>query len=336
LLTVVVRAKMTQGVIKKWGLAPFFLILLFSMGCSQDALYKFDPGPLEVTTIEALTIHDDVQDRDVRMRILYPEGDGPFPVVVYSSGMFCFPQMYDLVTRHWVSHGYIVILPNHVDSPNNERPPTFEELDIVVESRVRDVSFALDSLEEIGRQADIAERIDERRLAMAGHSFGAAVSMMKIGLYIKDQYKQLYGDAYDERFAAAVLMSGQGYGMEQLADNAFDGIRRPLMATGGSRDIGRVNPGGMTGTEWRMQPFLLAPPGDKYVVITDGTDHYMGGLICNPKRGENPDPEAAAIVRAMTTAFLDAYLKNDGVAKGFLTTVDVPAATKQKAIYWYN
>ena len=321
---------------KKWGLAPFFLLGLTSIGFCQDILYKFDPGPYEVETIEALPFHDDVQDRDVRMRILYPDGDGPFPVVVYSSGMFCLPQMYDIVTRHWVSHGYIVILPNHLESPNNERPPTVEELDIVVESRIRDVSFALDSLGEIGRQANISERIHDRRFAVAGHSFGAAVSMMKIGLHIKDKYKQLYGDAYDERFLAAVLMSGQGYGMEQLAANAFDGIRRPLMATGGSRDIGRVDPGGMTGTEWRMQPFLLAPPGDKYVVITDGTDHYMGGLICNPKRGENPDREAAEIVRAMTTAFLDAYLKNDAAAKAFLTTVDVPAVTKDKAIYRHN
>jgi len=153
---------------KKWGLAPFFLLGFASMSSGQEALYKFDPGPLEVATIEVLTMHDDVQDRDVRLRILYPEGDGPYPVVVYSTGMFCFPQMYDLVTRHWVSHGYIVIQPNHYDSPNNERPPTFEELDIVVESRVRDVSFALDSLAEIGRQADIAERIDDRRFAWRG------------------------------------------------------------------------------------------------------------------------------------------------------------------------
>ena len=321
---------------KKWGFAPFFLFALISVASSQDALYKFDPGPLEVTTIEALTFNDNIQDRDVRMRVMYPEGAGPYPVVVYSTGMFCFPQMYDLVTRHWVSHGYVVILPNHLDSPNNERPPTLEELDIVVQSRIRDVTFALDSLGKIGRQADITARIDDRRVGMAGHSFGAGVSMMKIGLHLKDEFDLLYGQAYDERFQAAVLMSGQGYGMEQLADNAFDGVRRPLMATGGSRDIGRVNPGGLTATEWRMQPFLLTPPGDKYVVITDGTDHYMGGLICNPKRGEGPDHDAAAIVRAMTTAFLDAYLKDESAALDFLTTADVPVLTKGKAIYQFN
>jgi predicted dienelactone hydrolase len=321
---------------KKWGLAPFFLCALASAACGHDTLYKFDPGPLEVKVIDELTFHDAVQVRDVRIRVLYPDGVGPYPVVVYSTGMFCFPQMYDLVTRHWVSHGYIVLQPNHLDSPNNVRPPTMEELEVVLPSRARDVSFVLDSLEDIGERANIEARIDDQRLAVAGHSFGAGITMIKTGLYLKEEFKGPYGETYDERFQAAVVMSGMGHGMEQFADNAFDGIRRPLMATGGSRDIGRVDPGGLTATEWRMQPFLLAPPGDKYSVITEGTDHYMGGLICSEKKGDNPDPEAAAIVRAMTTAFLDAYLKNDAAAQGFLKSVDVPTLTDGKARYQYR
>ena len=223
---------------KKWGLAPFFLLALTSVAWGQDTLYKFDPGPLEVTIIEELTFHDAVQDRDVRMRVLYPDGAGPYPVVVYSTGMFCFPQMYDLVTRHWVSHGYIVLQPNHLDSPNNVRPPTMEELEVILPSRARDVSFALDSLEDIGARANIETRIDDKLLAVAGHSFGAGITMIKTGLYLKDEFKGPYGETYDERFQAAVVMSGMGHGMEQFATNAFDGIRRPLMATGGSRDIG--------------------------------------------------------------------------------------------------
>lgn len=326
----------TNNRLNRRGLAPFFLLVLASVAHGEDKLYKFDPGPFQVTTIEATTLHDAVQERDVRMRVLYPDGDGPYPVIVYSTGMFCYPQMYDLVTRHWVSHGYIVVQPNHLDSPNNVRPPTVEELEIILPSRVRDISFAVDSLAEIGKRNKIAAKIDADKLAVAGHSFGAGISMMKIGLFLKDQFKGPYGEPYDERFQAAVLMSGMGYGMEQFADNAFDGIRRPMMATGGSNDVGRVNPGGLTPDVWRMQPFLLAPPGDKYSVITEGTDHYMGGLICHPKKGGDPDPEAAEIVRAMTIAFLDAYLKNDVAAKKFLMNVDVPATTKGKARYQYN
>lgn len=321
---------------KKWGLAPFFLVVLTISACSQNPLYKFDPGPFEVVTIDELTLHDSVQDRDVTLRILYPDGAGPFPVVVYSTGMFCYPQMYDRVTTHWVSHGYVVVQPNHIDSPNNAEPPTPEQLDIVLPSRARDVSFVLDALDEMGSRADIEAKIDHQRVAIAGHSFGAVISMIKTGLYLKDEYKGPYGETYDQRFQAAVLMSGVGRGMEQMADNAFDGLRKPLIATGGTRDVGRVDLGELAPAEWRMQPFLLAPPGDKYSVITEGTDHYMGGLICNEKRGENPDYEAVAIVRAMTTAFFDAYIKQDKAAQEFLMSVDLPTRTSGKARYQYR
>ncbi|MDH3512568.1 MAG: hypothetical protein OER85_17115 [Gammaproteobacteria bacterium] len=318
------------------GLIPLFIGVLSTAACSHETLYKFEPGPFEVTTIDALAIHDSVQDRDVQLRVLYPGGAGPFPVVVYSTGMFCYPQMYDRVITHWVSHGYVVIQPNHLDSPNNDRPPTLEQLEIVLPSRARDVSFIVDILDEIGTAADIETNIDTQRVAIAGHSFGAVISMIKTGLYLKNEHQGPYGETYDRRFQAAVLMSGVGHGMEQMADNAFDGLRRPLIATGGTRDIGRVDLGDLTPAEWRMQPYLLAPPGDKYAVITEGTDHYMGGLICNAKRGENPDYEAVAIVRSMTLAFLDAYIKQDATARDFLKTVDVAASTSGKARYQYR
>jgi hypothetical protein len=56
---------------------------------------------------------------------------------------------------------------------------------------------------------------------------------------------------------------------ETLADNAYDGLGKPLMATGGTRDVGRVDPGDLTPGEWRTLVYRLAPPGDKYAVITE-------------------------------------------------------------------
>ena len=45
---------------------------------------------------------------------------------------------------------------------------------------------------------------------------------------------------------------------------------------------------------------------------------------------------AVAIVRAMTTAFLDAYLKDEPAALDFLTTANVPALMNGRAIYQFN
>jgi hypothetical protein len=44
-----------------------------------------------------------------------------------------------------------------------------------------------------------------------------------------------------------------------------------------------------------------------------------------------PDPEGLAIYNALSTAFLDAYLRKDGTARDYLTRVDLPALTKGRA-----
>ncbi len=299
----------------------------------QPALYKIDAGPYAVKTIEQLTVHDAVQDRDITLRLLYPDAAGPFPLVVFSTGAFCYPQMYGRITDHWVSHGYVVILPNHLDSPNNAAPPTPDQYADFLPSRVRDVSFVLDAIENIGERAGIDGRIDSGQAAIAGHSFGAVISMIKTGLYIRKEYRGSWGDTFDDRFQAAVLLSAPGPAMREMTENAFDGLRKPLIATGGTNDVGRIDLGDRTPAEWRRQAFLLAPPGDKYSVITEGSDHYLGGLICNAERGGEPDHEAVVIIRAMTTAFLDAYVKHDPDALRFLNTADVSDLTGGQASY---
>ncbi len=317
------------------------ILSLTTAACGDEALYKIDPGPHEVRIIDDISLRDPLQDREIRYRVLYPDSQspdsqGPFPVVVFSTGMFCLPQLYDRITGHWVSHGYVVVEPNHPDSPNNAKPPTTEDLEIVVEARLRDVSFALDSLDQIAERADIGEKIDAGRIAVAGHSFGAVISMVKTGLKLKPKFQDSFGGAYDERFQAAVLMSAPGPGMEEMADNAYASLSKPLMVTGGTNDVGRVDPGDLSPGEWRKQAFYLAPPGDKYSVIVEGSDHYLGGLICNASRGGDPDPGAVEILRVLTTTFLDAYVKEEPDALEFLKTADVAGATGGRAAYDYK
>ena len=312
--------------------------MLWGPTVSGEPLYKIEPGPYAVKIIESLSVTDPIQGRDIELRILYPDGAGPFPLVVYSTGAFCLPQLYDVVTAHWVSHGYIVIVPNHLDSPNTPKP-TAKQYPIMLPSRIREVSFVLDELDVITEQAGITGLVDPGQVAVAGHSFGAVIAMSKIGLHMAEGVTLGWGDSMDTRFQAAVLMSAPGRGSgpagmeEALAENAYDGLSKPLMATGGTNDIGRVNPGGLTAAQWRTEVYNHAPPGDKYAVITEGSDHYMGGLICNADLGGEPDHAAAAIVGAMTTAFLDAYIRKDSEALSYLETVDVPERTDGGATY---
>lgn len=297
--------------------------------CAGPALLDDQPGPHRVT-VTSTVIHDPAQGRDITVRVAHPAEAGSYPVVVFSHGAFCYPQNYAAVTDHWVTHGYIVLAPDHLDSPNNRAPLGPAQLATLLESRIRDLGFTTDSVAAIATQTGMAATPDTGRMAVAGHSFGGMLAQIKAGLPLKDPQSGAAVSRADPRFRAAVVMSGVGP-MPQMADDAFAGLTGPLLASGGTLDEGNVGSGRIYPWQWRMSPYGLAPPGDKYAVVLERGDHYLGGLICRTDRGGEDDPQGVAIVRALQVVFLDAYLKGDRRARRFLDTADVGALTGHRA-----
>jgi predicted dienelactone hydrolase len=309
-------------------LASALLIALVSSGCATQ-FAGYEPGPHAVTVDETV-LRDQARGRDIALRVAHPADAGSYPVVVFSHGAFCYPERYAVVTDHWVSHGYIVIAPNHLDSPNNRERMGADQVARLLESRIEDLAAVADGVGAIAEKTNMASRPDTARMAIAGHSFGGMLAQIEAGLMLKDPTTGAAVSRADPRFRAAVVMSGVGP-MPQMAENAFAGLKGPLIASGGTLDEGNVGSGQVFPWEWRMSPYTLAPPGDKYSVVLDRGDHYLGGLICREDRGGEDDPEGAAIVRALQTAFLDAYLKDDREARRFLATADVGALTGHRA-----
>lgn len=298
-------------------------------GCTTRTFVDYQPGPHSVTST-ATALHDPAQDRDIPLHVTAPAEAGRYPVVVFSHGAFCYPQNYATVIEHWASHGYIVIAPDHLDSPNSRERMGPEQFARLLESRIRDLSFVSDSVTQIAASASIAAAPDPSRMAIAGHSFGGMLAQIKIGLRLLDPRAGAAVSEADPRFRAAVIMSGVGQ-MPQMAADAFNGIDRPLIANGGTLDVGNVGTGQIFPWEWRLSPYTLAPPGDKYAVTVDRADHYFGGLICRADRGGEDDQQGVAIVRALQTAFLDAYLKDDQRAQRFLRSADIARLTDGRA-----
>ena len=330
---------MRSTVLSRWiflqALMSFFLA-----GCtgspeslSQQLNTLLALFPNDVSVVEEVILLRPDDDRDLALRIAFPSSGGSFPLVIFSHGAFCFPESYAGITDHWVSHGYVVILLNHWDSPNSQLRLPANAQTTLVASRARDMSFVLDSLDQIEQVVPaLSGKIDRTRLGVAGHSFGGMIALIKAGLSLKDPESPGVSVSYaDNRFSAAVVMSGVGVMPLQMNDDAFDSVQFPLIATGGTLDIGNVGDGNEYPWEWRMGAFTLTPPGDKYSVVLDEGDHYLGGLICRPDRGGEADPEGLAIDAATTTAFLDGYLKQDQRAKRFLSSFDLGAATNGRA-----
>jgi pimeloyl-ACP methyl ester carboxylesterase len=246
--------------------------------------------------------------------------------------MACGYDNYAAVQDDWVSHGYVVLAPAHLDELSAGRTFGLDSGALLIGTRLAEVSLALDSIDVIEDQVpELKDRVDTRRAAVAGHSFGGMIAQIKAGLTLKDFKGGPEPVSFrDPRFVAAVIMSGVGP-MPQMTDDAFSKLTLPLFASGGTEDLGVTGAGPTHPWRWRLGAYDLAPAGDKYAVWLRDGDHYLGGLICRSDRVNKPDPDGAAAVAAASRLFLDAYLRNDRKASEFLEHADLREFTAGRA-----
>ena len=315
-------------------LAPTLGLICLSaaaMGAEPPAAFKTAWGPHGVHVIENHVLPAEPGQRSLRARIAYPDAAGPFPLVVYSHGFGCYRESYAGLTDHWASHGYAVVLPEHPDCPTSEGKLSPEDARNLLYIRISDVGRVLDALFAPGQEIPgLTGRIDYGRKAIAGHSFGGMIAQITWGQPLKDLHST-EKVSYALGFDAAIVMSGVGE-MPQMADGSFDQVPGPVLVTGGTLDTGNIGGPTVYPWEWRMSAFDLSPPGDKYSVVLEEGDHYLGGLICRDDRG-GPDNRGGAhdtggleILAGVTTAFLDAWLNGDSAAKQFFEDFEANAA----------
>ncbi len=306
-----------------------------------QAAYKLADGPYVVETIDQ-TIHDAKRNKDLRVRFLIPKSGGPFPVIVFSHGAGGSGQNYFPLTGFWATHGYVVIQPTHSDSialrrEKGEQVPASPR-ELVNEyrfntddwiNRVRDLTLIMDSLNDLEeRLPQLKGKMDQKRIGVGGHSYGAFTSQM-IGGALLDLPNGPKAQSFsDDRPRALMLLSPQGKTQNGLIESSWKNMTRPTMSMTGSNDTGVMG----QLASWREDPFTYSPPGDKYLVFIDGAFHmsFTGALAQadNPQMARRPmmarlvgRTNQKAIfdyVKIASIAFWDAYLKTDANAKAYL------------------
>jgi predicted dienelactone hydrolase len=143
--------------------------------------------------------------------------------------------------------------------------------------RLRDVTFIIDSLDELERHyPELQGKIDHNKIGVGGHSYGAFTAMLVAGA--KTSGDQSVG-AYDPRVRAIVAMSPQGIGGPQnLTAESWRNVKIPAMFITGSRDVGAE---GET-PDWRRGAFENSPAGDKYLVFIEGARHMSFAGVAPP------------------------------------------------------
>ena len=78
--------------------------------------YNLAPGPLTVSEVADVVLHDAKRNKDVHVRVFYPAEAGKYPVIVFSHGAGGSQTCCESLTQHWASYGYVTIQPTHDDS----------------------------------------------------------------------------------------------------------------------------------------------------------------------------------------------------------------------------
>ncbi len=285
---------------------------------AQSAQYHPDSGPHKVLTVERIVLHDAERNKDVPLKIYYPQGSGSFPVIIFSHGAFASKDSYWALGEYWASYGYVSIHPSHADSRKDSgyrgRLRQVMKDPEVWKNRPRDISFVIDSLAQIEQLApELQGKLDRSRIGVGGHSYGAYTAEAIGGATVLMPGAQKPRSFGDKRVKAIVVLSPQGEGEMGLTAHSWDELRLPMLLMYGSRDFGTQR---RTPT-WRSQPFYHSPPGNKYDVELEGATHFTfaGPII---KGGRQSSLFQCA--KLETLAFWDAYLKKDPNAKQYLAS----------------
>ncbi len=273
---------------------------------------------------------DPARGRKVLTRVYAPAEPGRYPAIIFSHGFSSDLGAFANTARRWAEHGFVVLHPTHADSlvyPDASVDPHeaaitrriiagrttgvdaetrrafVRVLDnpFYLEQRLADVAFLKRCLCGDGSLDErVVARTDDRRLGMAGHSYGAYTTLVIAGAKLERDSVAL-ADPSLNGFKAAIAISGQGAGRMSFANRSFASINMPLFMITGTNDTGAA---GET-PAWRQQAFRDSPPGCKYSALLDGFGH----VDFDPPAGVPVRGAAGETLRQMQLEFWDAFLR---------------------------
>jgi len=307
-------------------LLSFYLLLFLPAALLHAEEYDGTDGPYRVKTNTEVVLKDPARDREIPVKIYYPDNKGPFPVILYSHALGGWREGKKYLGKFWASHGYVEIFMTHYGSDRSliDRSKSLQEIMSALRQaakspkaqtdRPRDVSAVIDSLDLIEKLVpELKGKMDKSNIGVSGHSFGAFTVMASAGGFAKIAREKYNTSLMDERPRAFLAMSPQAVRQGLDPTTVFSEIKRPVMTMTGSNDTDPIRKT-LTGKD-RMQPFENMPPGDKYNLWIEGAFHWTFG---DGRRNKIPDPEHHRYIKMASLAFWDAYLKGSGKAKMFL------------------
>jgi len=305
-------------------------LLLAATALAPIAAQQYDPLRVATAALAAprdFTIRDAARSRDIPVRVYLPAAAAAAPVVLFSHGLGGSRENNAYLANHWAARGYVVVAMQHAGSDESvlkgarplqriaalKKAASAENL----MRRLDDVRSVLDELtrwqSENGHP--LRGRLNLTRIAMSGHSFGALTTQGVSG-----QRFPIFGTTRtDSRIKAAIILSPSApHGGD--AKRAFGDVTIPWLLMTGTKDVAEV---GDATLEDRLAVYpALSGKGDAYELVLDGAEHHAFGDSPQRQGQSARNPAHHRAIQAISTAFLDAHLREQSAARGWLRSED--------------
>jgi dienelactone hydrolase len=115
-------------------------------------------------------------ERTIETRIVFPDGGGPYPLLVMSHGASGHPDEYLETIPTWAADGFVVAAPAF-PLTNGDVPEALANLDDVA-NQPGDVSFVIDQVlaANVDPESPLHGLVDPEAIGVVGHSLGGATT----------------------------------------------------------------------------------------------------------------------------------------------------------------
>jgi len=316
------------------------LLLLGLMLTRPVRAGNYDPLQADTNHLSAptdFTVHDADRNRNIPVLVYLPVQTNPAPVILFSHGLGGTREGSPYLGRHWAARGYVAVFLQHPgsddsvwkDKPVRQRMAALRRaasLDNFL-LRVKDVPAVLDQLARWNHDPahPLAGRLDLAKVGMSGHSFGAATTEAVSGETLPIKGRKLT----DARITAALAFSPSVPTVGSPV-KAFKSVSVPWMLMTGTEDVAVI---GNADVKSRRAVYKNLKGAPKYELVLDRAEHSVFTDTALPGDREQRNPNHHRVILALSTAFWDAYLKNDAAALAWLNS-EAPRSVMEPADLW--
>jgi dienelactone hydrolase len=281
-----------------------------------------NPSP-QTISVKPVVLSAPERGDDLQVRVTAPTTGTALPVIVFAHGFGQAMDSYDPLVDYWAAHGFVVVQPTFLDSATLGLTPADPRYPDIWRVRVDDLRRVLDDLGVVlAAVPGLDGRVDQHRLAVAGHSWGGQSVGLLLGARVIGADGRPGPSAADPRVRAGVLLATTGTGGADLTPFAqenfafmspdFSELRTPTFVVAGDQDQSLLS---TRGPDWFTDVHALSP-GAQSLLTLFGAEHSLGGIHAYRSADTtDEDPQRVELVRRTSTAFLRQALGiDDGAA----------------------